>query len=450
MKNKNLSFLAVFTFLFVVACDPNYFGRALTRNSSIEPDDVTITPIDVPDGADSSLDYFAVDATFNQPATPENIGAEIVFVLDRSGSMSQEVVALKASLQQWISQLEAQELNNYCIGVMSSVIGSESGKLQNASGNAKCLCRDSLSVAEISTKFGENLDAAAQSGNAADDGGEAGFYSFNKSLNDPAVLAFNQNAGCYRLDLTLAPIFLSDENEISSALNGPQETNCSGDTASINSTTYNLDQVMFDNTPFDNVTGGGLFTTTDPDLVTFTPKDTECGEILGRLKYYSDLANPTAPDTYPLLISPNTIAEDLTAYNDNLPTYGNAVVYQAGVDAFPVSAENGPGHGFFEFADLLGQETSDLATANNQTQFNAQMNDIADTLVDAVSAVRVFALNPQVCPGLEDGLVVKVNSTTLITPSQYTYNASTDKVTIKAGVNIPLGALMSFEYVSCE
>lgn len=450
MKNKNWSFLAVFTFLFVVACDSNYFGRALTRNSSIEPDDVNITPIDVPDGADSSLDYFAVDATFNQPATPENIGAEIVFVLDRSGSMSQEVVALKASLQQWILQLEAQELNNYCIGVMSSVIGSESGKLQNASGNAKCLCRDSLSVAEISTKFGENLDAAAQSNNAADDGGEAGFYSFNKSLNDPAVLAFNQNAGCYRLDLTLAPIFLSDENEISSALNGPQETNCAGDTTTISSTTYNLDQVMFDNTPFSNVNGSGLFTTVDPDVDTFSPKDAQCGEILGRLKYYSDLANPTAPDTYPLLISPNTIAEDLTAYNDNLPTYGNAVVYQAGVDAFPVSAENGPGHGFFEFADLLGQETSDLATASNQTQFNAQMNDIADTLVQAVSAVRVFALNPPVCPGLEDGLVVKVNSTTLTTPSQYTYNASTDKVTIKAGVNIPLGALMSFEYVSCE
>ena len=78
------------------------------------------------------------------------------------------------------------------------------------------------------------------------------------------------------------------------------------------------------------------------------------------------------------------------------------------------------------------------------------MNDIADALTTALQAVRIFTLNPKVCENFEDSLVVRVNSTVLTTPTQYTLSANRAKVTIKSGVNIPTGATMSFEYIGCQ
>ncbi|MCC7460361.1 MAG: hypothetical protein IT286_03565 [Proteobacteria bacterium] len=145
------------------------------------------------------------------------------------------------------------------------------------------------------------------------------------------------------------------------------------------------------------------------------------------------------------------MADDVLEYNGDLPTYGSAIIYNS--TTFPTnSGAESQGWGYSHFASELGFPTANLATANPNTQsaFNTQMNQIADALTTALSAVRVFTLTPGVCEGLEDSLVVKVNSTTLSTPSQYTLSANRKKVTVKTSVNIPTGATMSFDYIGCQ
>ncbi len=454
-KASVLSFLVVLTF-----CDNNFFGTQLTRTSSLDPTGVEKTPRDTPPGGDSSLDYFDVTIEWTQPTEAGLVRPEIVFVLDRSGSMGGEVVALKSALQGWLTNLQSQGVENFCVGIMSSVVrADQTGRLQRAGSNPRCLCTDDgLTVAQISEKFGQNLDVSAQS-TGGDDGGEAAFYSFNKALNDPDIFAFNQSEGCFRNTHTLAAIFLSDENDLSASINGAQDATCNGDTVSIGGDTYNIDAVTFDNSPFEFVNGSGEYTTSNPAANTYTPSEESsgdnCNEPKARLTYYSDLSVP-AP--YPLLISPQSIANDLIEYNGELPTFGSAVVYQQGENAFVVSGENGPGHGFFEFASELGQTTADLnvASTGTQAQFNTELNTIADALVEAVTFIRSFTLVNQngdplpVCEGQESTLKVRVNDN-LVPSSKYTLSANRKKVTFKPSyTGFTLGAAVSAEYISCE
>ena len=292
-------------------------------------------------------------------------------------------------------------------------------------------------------KFTENINSFDLSGGTE----EAGILSYHNALNDPAKLSANQTDGCFRNDMVQVPIFMADENDMGAVFQAPTNIGCSGNATRSNGTTVNWSTVSFDNsTAFPDLATS--FVTTPATNANYVNET--CQEAEVRLRYYSE-ATPTGPGgTYKLNVTPQSLAADLIEYNGDLPSYGSAIIYNT--TTFPHSSVESQGWGYFDFVDTLGFNTANLATANpnTQTQFNTQMNQIAQGLTSALTAVRIFTLNPGVCPGLEDGLVVKVNSTTLTTPAQYTYNATTEKVTIKAGVNIPLGALMSFEYVSCE
>jgi len=440
MKHKNLSLaMAVLTFLFIVACDPNYFGRQLTRNSSIEPDDVTLTPIDVPDGADDSQDYFAVDATFNQPTEPELVNPDITFIMDTSASMDDERDALVDALEGWLLTLENNGFNNYCVGVMRAAFnGTNTGRLVTNGTNPRCLCRDQFSNAQIVTKFIENINSFNLSGGTE----EAGILSYHNALNDQAKLDANQADGCFRNDMVQVPIFMADENDMGATVRNPSGgggMNCGTVNLPASGGSVDLSAVTFDNSPFANLDGSFVTSpVTAPKYVS-----NNCNEAGVRYKFYSN-------NSATLEITPQTLVDDLIEYNGDLPSYGTGIIYNS--TTFPQSSEESQGWGYSHFADILGFETANLATATpgTQAQFNNEMNQIADALTTALTAVRIFTLNPPVCPGLEDGLVVKVNGTTLTTPAQYTYNATTDKVKIKSGVTIPVGALMAFEYVSCE
>lgn len=447
MKNKNLSLLALLTFVFVVACDPNYFGRSLTRNSSIEPDEITITPIDVPAGEDTSLDYFAVDATFNQPATPELVNPDITFIMDTSLSMEDERTALTNALSGWLTTLETNGFNNYCISVMRAAYqGGNTGRLVTDGSNPRCLCRDQFSNAQMVSKFIQNINSVVLEGGTE----EAGILSYYNALNDPAKLTANQTDGCFRNDMVQVPIFMADENDEGASVVDPDDiNNCDGNATNSAGNTVDLENVDWDNSEFADL--DGTFVTSPKTNAKYV--NNTCDEIKIRLRYYSE-ATPTGPGgTYKLTVTPQSVVDSLVEYNGDLPSYGSAIIYNTTTfTQTPQGYVESKGWGYSHFADILGYDTANLATATpgTQSQFNTEMNQLADALTTALTAVRVFTLNPGVCPGLEDGLVVKVNSTTLTTPAQYTYNASTEKVTIKAGVNIPLGALMSFEYVSCE
>ncbi len=455
-KASVLSFVVVLTF-----CDNNFFGTQLTRTSSLDPTSIDVTPRDTPPGGDSSLDYFDVDIVYEQPTEPGSVSPEIIFVMDRSGSMSGEAADLKNALPAWMDRLQDAGVENFCVDLLSASIGPNSGKLQAASGNAKCLCTsDGLTVAQIGQKFRDNLDAASSGESIEDDGGEAGFYSLDQAFNNPTKFEFNQTtSGCFRNDKTAAVIFLTDENEISASIDGTQTPSCAGQTVTIDGDVYNLDQVKFDNSLFESVNSDGQFTTATANATTYSPTDNEiCGEVRGRLRYYSDLENPVAPNTYALKLSPQSIYDTVDTYNDTLPTYISGVVYQRGPGEFTQSGENGPGHGVFEVAAIAGQETVDLATSDDpdQTVFQNQMNQIADALIDAVTFIRTFVLvdadgDPlPVCPGEEDTLKVRVNGT-LVQSSKYTLSANRKKVTFKPTyTGFTPGADVNFEYIGCQ
>ncbi|MEZ4845427.1 MAG: hypothetical protein R2877_00165 [Bdellovibrionota bacterium] len=202
--NKKLSILGLLSLLLVATyCSNNYFGRVLTRNSSIEPD-VTITPIDVPDGGDPSLDYVAVDATFEQPEVGEQlVSPEIVFIMDTSASMADERTALTNAIGGWLETLEGNGFNNYCVGVMRAAYnGSNTGRLVTDGSNPRCVCRDQFSSNDVVTKFTENMNSFGLSGGTE----EAGVLSLYNALNDSDKLSANQGDGCFRSDMVLVPI----------------------------------------------------------------------------------------------------------------------------------------------------------------------------------------------------------------------------------------------------
>lgn len=436
--------MALLVFLFVMACDSSYFGQQLTRNSSIEPDEITVTPIDVPDGADSNQDYFAVDATFNQPATPELVNPDITFIMDTSLSMGDERTALTGALEGWLTTLESNGFNNYCVGVMRAAYqGANTGRLVTNGTNPRCLCRDQFDNSQIVEKFVENINSFNLSGGTE----ESGILSYHNALNNPAKLADNQADGCFRNDMVQVPIFMADENDEGATVRSFAEIGgCSANVTRSDGSSVASNTVTWDNSEFADLDGTFV---TSPATATKYVNNT-CDEGYVRLKYYSE-ATPTGPGgTYKLAITPQSVADDLIAYNGDLPTYGSAITYNT--TTFPISSAESKGWGYTHFADILGYDTANLAiaTTGTQAQFNAEMEQLAEALTKALTAVRIFTLNPGVCEGLEDSLVVKVNSTTLTTPAQYTLSSNGEKVTINSSVNIPVGALMSFEYISCE
>ncbi|MEZ4819387.1 MAG: hypothetical protein R3A45_05660 [Bdellovibrionota bacterium] len=142
------------------ACSDSYFLRVLERTSTNVPDDITEETTNVPAGAaDPSLSYFNVTNNWMQPNNTPLAKPEIVFVVDTSGSMGNEVQAIKDSIQDWTAQLESQGVFDYCLNIMRAHVpggGRTPGELIAASGNDKCICtygNNAVSSATAVTKF---------------------------------------------------------------------------------------------------------------------------------------------------------------------------------------------------------------------------------------------------------------------------------------------------------
>jgi hypothetical protein len=375
--NKKLSILGLLSLLLVVTyCSNNYFGRVLTRNSSIEPDDVTITPIDVPDGANPDLTYSGVDATFEQPTEPELVNPDITFIMDTSGSMADERDALIDALEGWLLTLENNGFNNYCVGVMRAAhTGSNVGRLVTNGSNPRCLCRDQFTNQEIVQKFSENITSFAVGVRSE----EAGIYSYHMALNDAAILNANQADGCFRSDLVQVPFFLADENDQGAVVLDPDNmSNCAGSATTSSGGSVSLTTVDWDNSAFADL--DGTFVTTPATNSKYV--NNTCDEAKIRLRYYSE-ATPGADLEYDLTVTPQSVAADLIAYNGDLPTYGSAIIYNS--TTFPSGGVESQGWGYNHFADELDADTANLATATPGTQaaFNAEMNELADALTTA-------------------------------------------------------------------
>jgi hypothetical protein len=436
-KASILSFLVVLTF-----CDNNFFGTQLTRTSSLDPNEFERTPTNCTQNCDSSLDYFDTTVSWTQPEEAGLVSPEIVFVLDTSASMGDERDALIDALGGWLTNLESQGINNFCVDVMAAHYNTSlSGKLANRSGNPKCLCRDQFSVAQIVEKFEENISELSLAGGS----GEAGLLSFHNSLMDDDILQENQAAGCYRNDMTLVPLFLADENDMGATVVSPSTLGCSGNVTPPGGTQVAMNSITFNNSVFPELDGQfNTSSVTNPKYVS-----NSCDEMRIRIEYYANSAGTG------LSITPESVSEELITYNDSLPTYGSAIIYNT--TTFPTAfGSESKGWGYSDFAEFLNADTANLATSSNQSQFNAQLNDIADALVDAVTFVRSFTLVNQngqpvpVCEGQEDSLEIRVNGN-VVPSSKYTLSANRKKVTFKPSyTGFTPGAAVSAEYISCE
>lgn len=421
-------------------CSGNYFGNMLTRTSSLPPTDVVEKPIDTPNGSDGSFNYFAVDSTWNQPKEAGAVRPEILFVVDTSGSMSDEKDALVNALGNWLENLRDQNIEDFCVDVMESAYGSNAGVLRAASGNDKCLCTDKYTIDQIVSKFRANINSISFNGGA----GEAGIYSAYEALNNADKLAANQDAGCFRNDHALAVIFMTDENDMGATV----ENNCTSQSGKTSDgDTVAMNTVVFDNSDFPNL--DGVYVETPRTAGKYV--NNSCDEAQARLQYYSE-ATPQGDGKYHLKVTPKSVAESILEYNDTLPTYGTGIVYNT--TTFPASSNvESKGWGVLEFAEELDEDTANLATTSNATAFNAQMNKIATAMVKAIKYFYTFVLPKPVCEGQEDTVAVKVNGES-ISSANWTLSSTRTKVVFKktfdweahGGAETPI----EISYIRCE
>lgn len=450
MNKKPLSLLTILglALTFLVNCDPNYFGRFLTRNTKNTPDKTTETPIDVPDGGDPTLDYFTVDSTWPQNNAVNEVRPEILFIVDTSGSMQDEKDALKGALEGWLAQLQTAGVDNFCVDVMeSSYSGATTGRLRAAGSNAKCLCTDNLTVPQIVTQFRENIDTLSFGGGS----GEAGVLSLHNALNDPAKLGANQADGCFRGDHALAVIMMSDENDMGYTVRDPSDiSSCTGNATRSDGSTVDLSTVDWDNSMIPTL--DGTFVTSPSSATKYVSNS--CNEARVRLQYYAE-ATPGTDGKYDNVITAESVADDLSDYNDSLPTFGTGLIYNT--TTFTANSAESKGWGYFEFADAFNQDTANLATtasySTNPTPFNTQMNVIADSLATTLALRYKFDLPSPVCPGQFDSVVVKVNGD-VIPDTRWILNSLGTWVKFKSDFNWAAyggtAAVVNIDYTRCE
>jgi hypothetical protein len=352
------------------------------------PEGVTPPPGENPTGSRTD--------TWIQPADRP---LDLIFVTDTSGSLDAERSAMVTALQGFLETLSENNIVDYCIGVMYGHVGTRSGLLQSPDGDSKkCLCRSSMSESEIITQFGRNLKNVTDE--STSDGGEASFYSFYKSFSDSNKLDANIANGCYRVNAAVIPVFLSDENEISTSIN------CA-------STSYTFN-------PF------GPATVVDGD----------CKEAPTRKNYYSD-SNGN------LTLGYEELAEAAEAFSYPIPFFATSVTY---MDTYPSGGENEKGLGYLDLVDLTEGDSADLAlaTAGNQPAFNASFENVASGAATKAVLNRGFDLSQTPC---NDGsLIVKVDGVS----KPFSWNGA-KRVTLKSSNAGEPGSTIEISYnIGCS
>ncbi|MCB0272562.1 MAG: VWA domain-containing protein [Bdellovibrionales bacterium] len=440
---KEMKFLGLMlmTVLVLGACaEYDYFNRVLKRTSQNTPQDQTETPTDAPDGAaDPNLDYFTVTNSWTQPT---DLGAiakpEIIFVVDTSGSMGDELDAIKDSLTGWVNQLTSQNVNDFCLGVIrANTNSSQRGALLAGSHGKKCICTygdNEVSHATAVTEFSQTLDAALGSSGGQEK--EAGIYSAHQAFTNASKLEQNQEAGCFRDDATAVMFLVSDEND-----SGYSPDNGSN---------------VFDNTFF---LGNENFSTSYNDPY-YQGQDHEADVrrdyYTDGVKYAADGVTPDAGGKYFNNLTHETLIDEMLLYNGDLPTWGTALGYLPG-DLPAASSQAGPFWGGIQYAEEFEAEFVNMKdiTEDNQAAFQSKMNAMADELVQQLSYYDTFTLSDTICDVDQDdsysdeSITVKVNGST-VNPSNYSIISSGRKVRFVSNYSWASGATVEVTYLRCE
>lgn len=434
---KQITFLSLIIsgLVFLSACSETDFSRYLQRGGSNTPEDVTETETTVPPGAvDPTLTYFNVTNSWNQGEGGALVRPEVVFVIDQSGSMVNEVTALKNSIESWTSQIESQGIYDYCLGVMKAESNASTvGRLVAASGNEKCICTygdNAVSSATAVTEFRQNLDAVL--GSSGGGSKEVPIYSLSQALNDPAKLSANQDDGCFRDDAALVGILVSDEDD-------------AGYTPDQGGNTFNNDFFLG---------AGNSYNSTRGDEFYGAPGDSS--EDNQRISFYTD-GTTNGEGDYVNNLTHETLIADIQAYNGDSPTFGAALGYHW--DNLPGEGQGDPFRGGIEFAESFGYDLVDMKDVvdGNQAAFEASMNNMADALVEELTFYDSFSLSDTICDvdgdddftDEEDNVTVTVNGAD-VAASNWSINSSGTKIIFDQDYDWAASDAVEIQYIRCE
>lgn len=375
--------------------------------------------------------------TFMQPSKGTIVvKPEIVFVVDTSASMMLKVSQIKTALSGWINQLSVQGVNDFCLGAMTTKNPTSAGLLVSASGNQKCYCTfgaGAVSPATVAIKFGENLDAVlATTGNGGTE--EAMIYSMTQALTDPAKLASNQSAGCFRNDTTIVPVLVSDEEDVSAAPNKAG---------------YNFDQskLLPPGQNFSSIRGNPYYNFDNSNEAVMR-RNLHCRDHLGNFVVVSD--------KYVNQIDFESLHDEVIHFNGSFPSFGSSIGF------YPLhlpdpSIYSEPFWGGMQFAEMFSTEMVDLKDAmdGHQSAFQDRMNAMADSLAENITYFNKFDLQKPVCDTNADGdfsdegVIVKIDNV-VASPTLYSISTSGQKVTINQSYTWSPGATVDITYKPCK
>lgn len=341
-----------------------------------------------------------------QPPASET-AADLIFVVDSSGSLNAERDALTNALGGFLTELTNQQVD-VCIGVLLGHVGDRAGKLFAASGQDadKCLCAQDLDQTTLINKFKENIEDPPEEGTS--DGGEALFYSFIQSFTNLANKAENQTVGCYRDTASLAPIFLTDENDISTSIN------CS-------STNF-------------------TFNPNGPATVV----DGNCNEAPTRANYYSNADGDLTLGAQQVLASAQAF-QGVLGFLPVVVGYVGSDIPSGGENEFPYGLATKDGNA--GLVDLAGGDKVDLKLATDATPaslaaFNDAFQNLGTSLANKINLLTVFDLSKKPCEGT---ISVKVDD------SDVSFDWDGDKrVYVSASDVGSVASSIQIIYESCE
>lgn len=355
MRRFVLFFSAVTFALFSMACDQHATFERASRTGTL--------PATVTDGSGVVSSALSREAWI-QHATLANPKVDLLFVIDTSQSMIEEIAAVKNALESF-AQTQIDRGIDLCAAVLKAeAFSGQDGKITSAINDKsqyKVVCLKNLSKFNFLYYLGENLSVPLVSSL-----GEAGLYAFKESFSNPTIFKQNKSYGFFRDDATLAVLFISDENDISTS---PTPTN------------PNLSCFKFNY----------LFSPNGPS----TYEDTStCAESNVRATFYSKLNPQTG--VYELIWGPQEVLSAALKFQGSLPFYAGVVGYQYS-PSFVESSQNQIAYGYNEFVTLAGGDHVDMSLVFNSKTFKEAFVNFGKQIATTASLQTTFDLSAPAC-----------------------------------------------------
>lgn len=137
---------------------------------------------------------------------------DILFVVDTSDSMTDELGKIKTGISQLMTSLPAGADINVGVMLAHGSLSAQSGVMFKATGEPAVLKSKMLTSAQMNTFMNHKLSSLLQDANAG--GGEEGMFSLFNGITTPALLAASQAEGMFRADASLTVIFVADQRDI--------------------------------------------------------------------------------------------------------------------------------------------------------------------------------------------------------------------------------------------